>query len=83
MSESWRVVAICSINPIAEALVGALRELGHDPVAILSARLSGDGPRLPEHLELTRYSAPAGLDLLFPRDKHSIEPLLRAYEPTS
>ena len=36
---------------------------------------------LPEHLELTRYSAPSGLDLLFARDKHSIEPLLRAYEP--
>ena len=33
------------------------------------------------HLELTDRSAPGGLDLLFARDKHAIEPLIRAYEP--
>ena len=38
-------------------------------------------PPLPSTSSSRRYSAPAGLDLLFARDKHSIEPLLRAYEP--
>jgi methionyl-tRNA formyltransferase len=81
VAEGWRVVMVCSIAPMAGTYVPAIRELGHDVVAILAPRRDGDGPPIPEHLELTRYSVPAGLDLLFARDKHSIEPLLRAYEP--
>ena len=80
MVDSWRIVAICSVKPLADALVGKLRDLGHEPVALLAPRRSGGPPR-PSHLELTDESAPEGLDLLFARDKHSIEPLLRAYEP--
>ena len=80
MSESWRVVAISTVKPLADALVGKLRELGHDPVALLAPRRSS-GPPLPSQLELSDASAPAGLDLLFARDKHAIEPLLRAYRP--
>ena len=80
MSESLRVVAICSIKPLADALVGTLRDLGHDPVAILGPRRD-EGGEMPPHLVLNDASAPAGLDLLLARDKHAIEPLLRAYEP--
>lgn len=80
MVDRWRIVAICSVKPLADALVGKLRDLGHDPVALLAPRRT-DGPSMPPHLELTDTSAPAGLDLLLARDKHSIEPLLRAYEP--
>ena len=40
-----------------------------------------DGHRLPSHLVLTDETAPPGVDLLLARDKHSIEPLVRAYEP--
>ena len=36
---------------------------------------------MPPHLVLTDATAPKGVDLLFARDKHAIEPLLRAYEP--
>jgi methionyl-tRNA formyltransferase len=80
MAESWRVFMICSIKPIADALSGALRELGHEPVALLAARRAqGDEP--PPFLQLTGSSAPPGLDLLFARDKHAIERLVRAYEP--
>jgi methionyl-tRNA formyltransferase len=79
VSQSWRIVCICTIRPIADALVDGLRELGHEPVAILAPRREG-GAR-PLELELTDATAPAGLDLLFARDKHAIEPLLRAYEP--
>ena len=38
MAESWRVVMICSIAPIAETLVSAIRELGHDRSRPFSAR---------------------------------------------
>ena len=33
MPESLRVVTICSIAPLAHALVGTLRELGREPIA--------------------------------------------------
>src|SRR3954454_16763145 len=80
MPESWRIFLICSIKPLAESLVGALRDLGHDPVAILAPRRAGDGGP-PEHLILTDASAPQGLGLLFARDKFAIERFIRAYEP--
>ena len=80
MAESWRVVAICSIEPLADSLIDALRELGHDPVALLAPRREREHEP-PPHLILTDATAPPGLDLLLARDKHSIEPLLRAYEP--
>ena len=71
---------ICSVKPLADALVGTLRELGHEPVALLGPRRE-PGFEMPPHLVLTDASAPQGLDLLFARDKHAIAPLLRAYEP--
>jgi methionyl-tRNA formyltransferase len=80
MADSWRIVAICSVKPFADALVDEVRDLGHEPVALLAPRRPGGPPR-PSYLELTDATAPGGLDLLFARDKHAIEPLLRAYEP--
>ncbi len=80
MPESLRIVAICSVAPLADALVAALRALGHEPVAVLAPRRDDDR-EMPSHLLLTDASAPKGLDLLFARDKHAIERLLRAYEP--
>ena len=80
MSAPLRIVIICSIQPLAEMLVGRLRELGHEPVAQIAPRrkvrraIAGVPP-------LNDETAPAGIDLLFAKDKHSIEPLLRAYEP--
>ena len=78
MAESWRIVAICTIRPIAEALLGALRDLGHEPVALLAPRRETEQE---EFLRVTGANAPPGVDVLFARDKWSIEPLLRAYEP--
>lgn len=80
MPECLRVVTICSIAPLAHALIGTLRELGHEPVALLGPRRDDDR-EMPQHLVLTDATAPKGVDLLFARDKHAIEPLLRAYEP--
>jgi len=81
MSESWRIFVVCSIKPAADVLIGSLRELGHVPVALLAPRRDPEGHPLPEHLVLTDRAAPPGLDLLFARDKHALEPLFRAYEP--
>ena len=80
MADRWRVVMICTIQPIANALAAALHDLGHEPVAVLAAR-RGEDDEQPPFLALTASSAPQGLDLLFARDKHAIERLLRMYEP--
>jgi methionyl-tRNA formyltransferase len=80
MADSWRVCMICTIRPIAEVLSSTLRELGHDPVALVAPRRP-EPDQQPEFLRLTPASAPAGVDLLFAKDKWSIERLLRAYEP--
>ena len=80
MAESWRVFMISTIKPIADTLSGALRDLGHEPVAVLAARRA-EGDEAPPNLQLTASSAPPGVDLLFARDKYAIERLVRAYEP--
>ena len=74
MPETWRIFVICSIKPLADSLVGALRDLGHEPVALLAPRRDSER-EMPPHIILTDASAPKGLDLLFARDKHAIEPL--------
>ena len=71
-------MAICTIRPIADALVGALRDLGHEPVALLAPRREDEQEEL---LRLNGVTAPPEVDVLFARDKSSIERLLRAYEP--
>jgi len=78
-----RVVVITMVAPLAQGLVGAVRDLGHEPVAILAARRPPDKP-LPDDrawLEMTDANSPPGLDVLLPDDKASLEPLMRVYEP--
>jgi methionyl-tRNA formyltransferase len=75
---SWRIAVISTVPPIAGYLVQALRELGHEPIAIISARREepAEGP-----LVMSDATAPRGLDLLIARDKWSVEPFVRALEP--
>ena len=74
----WRIALITTRPPVAAALVPTLRELGHDPVAIVSARRQQSPPgREPMGDE----TAPSGLDVLLAHDKWSVEPLLRASRP--
>ena len=80
MADGWRIVLLCTIKPIADALTSRMRELGHEPVALLAPRRP-EGDEQPPFLQLTASSTPQGLDLLFARDKHAIEPLVRAYAP--
>ena len=79
-AESFRIVVISTVLPLIEQIVPAVRRLGHDVVAVLAARQPVGRP--PEPLPpLSDANVPSDLDLLMAKDKLSIEPLLRAYEP--
>jgi methionyl-tRNA formyltransferase len=80
MAERWRIALITTVTPVAEFLESALRDLGHEPVAVISARRRAPVPR-GDFPELSDSTAPPGLDVLLARDKWSIEPLLRACRP--
>src|SRR5690349_4671561 len=74
----WRIALITSVAPIAVAMTETLRELGHEPVAVLTPRRN---PPRPSDLALTDESAPPGMDVVLLRNKWSIEPILRALRP--
>jgi methionyl-tRNA formyltransferase len=78
VSERWRVAIVSMVLPVVEHLVPVLRDLGHEPVGVVTARVQRNQP--PELL-LSNESVPPGLDLLFAADKWRMEPLLRALEP--
>jgi methionyl-tRNA formyltransferase len=81
--ERWRIVVVSTVLPVVEHLVPFVRDLGHDPVAVLSARPDDERVtdfRAEQFIGLVARTAP-GLDVLFPASKHAIERLLRAYEP--
>ncbi len=76
---AWRIVLITTVPPVADALVPVLRELGHEPVAILSARRAQ--PAAAGRPPISDETAPSGLDVMIARDKWSVEPLLRSSRP--
>lgn len=82
MPAPWRIALITTVTPIAEVLTDALRQMGHEPVAVIGARRRTpprDGAR--SFPALGDSTAPAGLDVLLAHDRHAIEPLLRATNP--
>jgi methionyl-tRNA formyltransferase len=80
---SWRIVVISTVPPVIEWLVPALRDVGHEPVAVLAARRpERPGPTPPElRLAHLAETAPTGVDVLFPASPGHVAPLLRALEP--
>ena len=75
----WRIALITTVPPVAAALVPTLRDLGHDPVAIISARRDQPVPVAASRWATGRRR-PAST-CCWPRDKWSVEPLLRASRP--
>jgi methionyl-tRNA formyltransferase len=77
----WRVVLITVLPVVAQGYATLVRALGHEPVAVIAPRRRGPGapptPFASEHVA----EDPEELDVLFAASKHSIAPLLRAYEP--
>ena len=81
-NQRWRIAIITTVTPVAGILNTALRELGHEPLAVVSARRPEPiDPTRQGFPELSDSTAPPGLDLLIARDKWSMEPLLRAVQP--
>ena len=80
MGESHRIVIISQVTPVLEQLVPVLRELGHEPVAAISARRPAGRPE-PPFPPLSDNSAPAGLALHVPTVKEQVATLLRLHEP--
>jgi methionyl-tRNA formyltransferase len=81
----WRVVIITQILSIAAGFTQLIRELGHEPVGLLFTRRSrvDTPPPLQAAKFMTKLlvEGPPELDLLVPRDRTRIAPLLEALEP--
>jgi methionyl-tRNA formyltransferase len=78
---AWRVAIVTRILPVALGFDGLLRDLGHEPVALVTSRdgpgrygPAGDvGPLLAE--------LPAHLDVLLPSRRDRLAPLLESVRP--
>lgn len=70
-------VAVITIAPrLVEGLVELLRGIGHEPVGLLTV----PNPRRPEHFLSTLQNLPEGIDVVVPRSRARIAPLLRALD---
>lgn len=78
MNGPWRIALVSTVQPVVERVVPVLRELGHEPVGVVTARVESERP---PDLTLSNETVAPGLDLLFATDKWRVEPLLRALEP--
>jgi methionyl-tRNA formyltransferase len=77
---SWRVVIVTRILPVALGFHAALREAGHEPVALLTIR-DTDGRYGGFDLAGMLDELPPELDLLMPARRASIAPLLESVHP--
>jgi methionyl-tRNA formyltransferase len=76
----WRVVIVTRILPVVLGFYAALREAGHEPVALLTIR-DNDGRYGGFELGGMLGQVPAELEILMPARRSSIAPLLRAVQP--
>ena len=74
-----RVVLISQVPPATHGLTGLLRQLGHEPVALLCTRKVTD--RYGGDLASQILGAPEELDVVIPSSREHMAPLLRVYEP--
>ena len=76
-----RIGLISNVFPVVDPLLGALRDMGHDPVAWLMSRKPPDNePPPPPWGDITDRMAPKGINLLFARSKDDVAPLLRGLD---
>jgi methionyl-tRNA formyltransferase len=74
-----RIVLVTEVAVVSERMTALLRELGHEPVALLCTR--EDAERRGGMFESLVRDAPEGLDVVIPASRAAIAPLLRVYEP--
>jgi methionyl-tRNA formyltransferase len=77
---SWRVVIVTRVLPVALGFYEALREAGHEPVALLTIR-DTDGRYGSFDIGGMLNSLPADLSVLMPARRSAIAPLLASVEP--
>jgi methionyl-tRNA formyltransferase len=77
---AWRVVITTRVLPVVLGLSAALREAGHEPVALLTIR-DAEGRYGNSDLGGMLAEVPAGLDVLMPARRASIAPLLESVRP--
>ena len=61
---------------VAERLVLLLRDIGHEPVGLLTV----PNPRRPDHIATTMANVPEGIDVVVPHSRDRIAPLLRVFD---
>jgi methionyl-tRNA formyltransferase len=77
---AWRVVIVTRILPVAVGFHAALRDAGHEPVALLTVR-DPDGRYGGFDLGGMLNDLPAELDILMPAKRSRIAPLLESVHP--
>ena len=79
----WRIAVISTVPPVLEYLLPYVRELGHEPVAVIAARPRGvDLDQRPPELRPSRLlEVSPDVAVLYPASKFELEPLLRVYAP--
>jgi methionyl-tRNA formyltransferase len=77
---SWRVVIVTRVFPVAIGFHATLRELGHEPVALLTVR-DTSGRYGGFDLGSMLNELPADLSILMPATRDAIAPLLASVEP--
>ncbi|HEX7526360.1 MAG TPA: formyltransferase family protein, partial [Gaiellaceae bacterium] len=81
MPAPWRVVVITVLPAVAQLYGQLVRDLGHEPVAVLAPRRRAPGaPPNPFAAAHVADDQPE-LDVLFASSRRSLARLLRAYEP--
>jgi methionyl-tRNA formyltransferase len=78
--DAWRVVIVTRILPVALGFHAAIRDAGHEPVALLTIR-DTDGRYGPFDMGGLLGEVPAELDVLMPARRSSIAPLLESVRP--
>jgi len=76
--DAWRIVFISTVPPVVQSFVPLLRELGHEPVAVISARRRRP---VPERPSISDETVPAELDIHVPNHRRAVEPILRVHRP--
>lgn len=79
-----RIVLISNVQPITERLIPFLRELGHEPVAVIAQRSTEEKAQAAEAngpLPYSNVRPPFDVDLVLMHDKSRLAPILRVYKP--
>jgi methionyl-tRNA formyltransferase len=77
---SWRVVIVTRVFPVAVGFHAVLREMGHEPVALLTVR-DTSGRYGGFDLGSMMNELPADLSILMPATRSAIAPLVASVQP--